>query len=507
MFIDLNRVLDQVGRDKGIDRGVLVEALESAFLAAARKRFGHQREIEAHYNEDTGEIELFEFKTVVEVVENSYTEIGLERAQEQDPSVQLGDSIGIKIDSEGFGRISAQLAKQVIIQKVRDAERDIIFTEYKDRIGELINGIVRRFERGNMIIDLGRTEAILPQREQVHGENYRIGDRIMAYFVDIEKSARGPQIILSRAHVGLLTRLFELEVPEISEGIVKIVAAAREPGARSKIAVASRDSDVDPVGASVGMKGSRVQAVVQELRGEKIDIVAFNEDPARFVCNAIAPAEVSKVIIDEENKSMEVVVPDDQLSLAIGRKGQNVRLAAQLTKWKIDIHCESKMEELNRRYLRDLGRIESVSEDLAEILLKFQFRSAQEVSEASVEELMEVPGISKERAQEIKTNAQPLGPLEEEGKGEETSEGQKPLSELSPDQLKKFADDAALMEVKGIGTKTIEALNEGGYMTVQDVALADPMQLAEKTGIGEKKANQIIRAASKRLDNRRAIRE
>lgn len=499
MFVDLDRVIEQVGRDKGIDRTVLIDAVETAFLQAARKRLGHQREIEAHYNGDTGEIEIFEFKTVVEAVDNTYTEIELDKARKQDPEAQLGDSIGIKLDASGFGRIAAQLAKQVIIQKVRDAERDIIYTEFKDRIGELINGIVRRFERGNIIVDLGRTEGLLPLREQVPGENYRIGDRIQCYFLEIEKASRGPQIILSRAHVGLLTRLFEMEVPEISEGIVKIVAAAREPGARSKIAVQSRDADVDPVGAAVGMKGSRVQAVVQELRGEKIDIVAYHDDPARFVCNAIAPADVTKVIIDEDAHTMEVVVPDDQLSLAIGRKGQNVRLAAQLTKWKIDIHSESKIQELNQHYLQDLVRIEGVDETMADILLKYQFRSAQEVADATVEELLEIPGLSKEKAEKIKASAANLGPLEE-------GEAAQHTSDMSPDQLKKVADDAELMEVKGIGDKTIEALNAGGYMTLRDLIHADAVQMGEKTGIGEKKASQIIRAAQKHLEARRMAR-
>ncbi len=343
MLVDLNRVIEQVGKDKGIGREILIEALENALLSAAKKEFGPQREIEARYNEQLGEVELFQFKTVVEQVTNTYTEISVEDAHEIDPEARLGDSLGIKMDSASFGRIAAQTAKQVIIQKVRDAERDIIYNEFQERQGELVNGIVQRFERGNIIVDLGRTEAVVLPRDQVPREAYRQGDRIRAYVMDIKKTPKGPQILLSRTHPGLLIKLFELEVPEISEGIVKIEAAAREPGGRAKIAVSSRDPDVDPVGACVGMKGSRVQAVVQELRGEKIDIVPYSEDPVRFVVNALAPAEVSDVNVDEENRTMEVLVADDQLSLAIGKRGQNVRLAAKLTGWKLDIKSESRI--------------------------------------------------------------------------------------------------------------------------------------------------------------------
>jgi N utilization substance protein A len=343
MLVDLNRVIEQVGKDKGIGKEILVEALENALLSAAKKEFGPQREIEARYNEQLGEVELFQFKTVVETVQNTYTEISVEDAHEIDPDAQVGDSLGIKMDSASFGRIAAQTAKQVIIQKVRDAERDIIYNEFQERQGELVNGIVQRFERGNIVVDLGRTEAVILPRDQVPREAYRQGDRIRAYVMDIKKTPKGPQILLSRTHPGLLIKLFELEVPEISEGIVKIEAAAREPGGRAKIAVSSRDPDVDPVGACVGMKGSRVQAVVQELRGEKIDIVPYSEDPIRFVVHALAPAEVSDVNVDEETRTMEVLVADDQLSLAIGKRGQNVRLAAKLTGWKLDIKSESRL--------------------------------------------------------------------------------------------------------------------------------------------------------------------
>ena len=346
MVVNLNHVIDQVVKDKGVDREILVEALESAVLSAANKKYRNTRDIEAHYNSDIGEVELFEFVVVVDEVQDSYKEIDIEEAREIDPDVECGDSLGMKMDSSGFSRIAAQTAKQVIVQKVREAEREGIYNEFKDRVGELVNGIVRRYERGDLIVDLGRAEAILPRREQIPRESYRQSDRVRGYISDVRMSPKGPQIILSRAHPQLVVELFKTEVPEISEGIVEIVSCSREPGSRAKIAVVSHDPDVDPVGACVGMRGSRVQNVVSELRSEKIDIVPWSPDMARFACSALAPADVSRVYVDNEEEAMEVIVPDDQLSLAIGKKGQNVRLAARLLGWKIDIKSESRAAEL-----------------------------------------------------------------------------------------------------------------------------------------------------------------
>jgi N utilization substance protein A len=345
MVGNLNHIIDQVVKDKGIDRNVLIEALESAVLSAANKKFRNTRDLEAHYNQDIGEVEVFEFVTVVDEVTDSYKEIDINEAREVDPEVEVGDSLGMMLEAGSFSRIAAQTAKQVIIQKVREAEREGIYLEFKDRIGEVVNGIVRRYERGDLIVDLGRAEALLPNREQVPRENYRQSDRVRAYISEVKMSAKGPQIILSRTHPGLLISLFSSEVPEIAEGIVEIKAAVREPGSRAKIAVLSHDVDVDPVGACVGMRGSRVQNVVTELRGERIDIIPWTHDPARFACAALAPAEVSRVYIDDDDKTMEIIVPDDQLSLAIGKKGQNVRLAAKLIGWKIDIKSESRAQE------------------------------------------------------------------------------------------------------------------------------------------------------------------
>jgi N utilization substance protein A len=352
MVANLNHVIDQVVKDKGVDREILVEALESAVLSAANKKYRNTRELEAHYNTEQGEVELFEFVTVVEEVQDSYKEIDLEEAREIDPDVECGDSLGMKMDSGSFSRIAAQTAKQVIIQKVREAEREGIYNEFKDRVGELVNGIVRRYERGDLIVDLGRAEALLPHREQVPRENYRQADRVRAYIAEVKMSPKGPQIILSRTHPSLVIELFKTEVPEIAEGIVEIVSCSREPGSRAKIAVVSHDPDVDPVGACVGMRGSRVQNVVSELRGEKIDIIPWTPDMARFACAALAPADVSRVYVDNEEQAMEIIVPDDQLSLAIGKKGQNVRLAARLIGWKIDIKSETRAAEIEQEDVR-----------------------------------------------------------------------------------------------------------------------------------------------------------
>jgi transcription termination/antitermination protein NusA len=345
MVGNLNHIIDQVVKDKGIDRDVLVDALESAVLSAANKKFRNTRDLEAHFNEEIGEVEVFEFVTVVDEVVDSYKEIDLEEAREVDPDVEVNDSLGMMLEAGSFSRIAAQTAKQVIIQKVREAEREGVYNEFKDRVGEIVNGIVRRYERGDLIVDLGRAEALLPNREQAPRENYRQSDRVRAYISEVKMSAKGPQIILSRTHPGLLVSLFKSEVPEVAEGIVEIKGAVREPGSRAKIAVTSHDIDVDPVGACVGMRGSRVQNVVTELRGERIDIIPWTPDPARFACAALAPADVSRVYIDDDGQSMEIIVPDDQLSLAIGKKGQNVRLAAKLIGWKIDIKSESRAQE------------------------------------------------------------------------------------------------------------------------------------------------------------------
>ncbi len=449
MFKGLNREVEQLARDKGIKKELIIDAVQSAFLTAARRRFGNEKEIEAHFNEKEEEIELFEFLNVVEEPEDVTKEIGLEAARKHDPDCQLGDVIGLKMDSEELGRIAAQTAKQVIIQKLRDAETDIIFGEYEDRKGTLLAGIVRRFEKGNVVVDLGRTEAVIPPSEQVPREHFRPGDRVQTYVVDIIKTAKGAEIVCSRGHPGLLVKLFENEVPEIYEGIVKVESAAREPGGRSKIAVSSKDSDVDPVGACVGMKGSRVQAVVQELRGEKIDIVSWNLDPARYICNAIAPAEVSRVVLDEKNRSMDLIVADDQLSLAIGKKGQNVRLAAKLTGWKIDIHSETKVKEAAELGKLKLTQVEGVGENLAELLYNQGITSPEGLVENPSETIAQITGLAVDKIDELTTAAKVWIEEEKNRPVEET-----PAEEILADEVKAAGEETPAEGTEGTEVKT-----------------------------------------------------
>jgi len=390
-----------VSKEKGIDKTIVVAAVEEMMHSAARRTFGPDRNIESRYNQELGEIELFEIKTVVEQVANPTLEASLGEARGRyDPDAEIGDEILIKLDTATMGRIAAQAAKQNLIQHIRDAERKQIFNEFKDRRDEVVSGIVQRFERKNMIVNLGRTEAILPEKEQIPHERYRQGDRVRALIVDVDLSEKGLSIVLSRTSNEFLIKLFEQEVPEIYEGIVEIRQCAREPGGRAKVAVYSKDSDVDPVGACVGMKGTRVQSVVQELRGEKIDIVPWTDDQAELVCRALAPAKVSKVIIDEEEHAMEVIVPDDQLSLAIGKRGQNVRLAHRLTGWKLDVRSEAEAEEEARSARASLNAIPGIGDINAELLFQYGYRSSEQLAEAD-EEHFDVEGISPERARQL----------------------------------------------------------------------------------------------------------
>jgi len=342
MFPELNRLIDQMCKDRGIEKSVVVEALEAAMLTAARKNLGPRVDIEAQYNDEAGAIEVFQFKTVEERVTDPDMQISRDQARgEYDDEAEIGDSLGMKLDTNTFGRVAIQTAKQIIIQRVKDAERDNIYEEYKDRKGELVNGFVQRFEGGNIIVNIGHSEGVIPMTEQISREIYKRGERVRCYLLEVKKVSKGPQIILSRTHPAFIKALFDVEVPEISEGLIDVVSVSREPGKRSKIAVRSKDKDIDPVGACVGMRGSRVQSVVQELRGEKIDIVPYSDDQANYVCNALSPAKVNRVFVDEDNHAMQVIVPDDQLSLAIGKNGQNVRLAVKLTGWKIDVKSEA----------------------------------------------------------------------------------------------------------------------------------------------------------------------
>jgi len=507
---NLLQAIDMVAKEKGIDRSRLVKTIEEAILKAAQSVFGPNRELQATFNEETGQVDLFQFMTVVDDVSDEEREIALEDAQKHGLEAELGEELGFQIfwhpsdakkaaeqDKEfgdllmvrqarsQFGRIAAQTAKQVLIQRVRDEERDLIYNEFKDKTGELIKGVVRRFEKGNnIIVDLGRTEGILPFREQTPRETYRPGDRIVALLKTIDREARGPQIILSRADGKLVEKLFESEVPEIYEGIVKIVACAREAGARSKIAVMSRDADVDPVGACVGMKGSRVQAVVQELRGEKIDIVPWDRDPARFVCAAIQPAEVNKVIVNEADGRMELVVPDEKLSLAIGRKGQNVRLAWHLTGWKLDIISESKFKQMEEEAIAQLGRIDGVTDQVARNMYRMGFRALEEVAEATEEELGGIQGVGADNAARIREAADVTMERLRQERIEQASSKTEPLTEKEK-----------LLFVRGVGERTVQLLEDAGYRSVEDILREDEDKLAIKTGLGIKKARALKQGA------------
>ncbi len=433
MITELLRVIDQVSREKGVEREVLIKTIEEAVRAAARKKLGQNYDLEVSFNEEMGEIEIFEFKEVVEKVTNENIEISLEEAKEVDPDSELGDSLGIKMDTDTLGRIAAQSAKQVIMQRLREAERDIVYDDYKDRRGEIIHGIAQRFDKGAIVVNLGRTEAELPVKEQIPKESYKQGDRVRAYILDVKQFSRGPQIILSRTHPNFLSALFENEVPEISEGIVRVVQVAREPGSRAKIAVTSKDSDVDPVGACVGMKGSRVQAVVQELRGEKIDIVTWDPDPAKFICNALAPAEIVRVIVDEANQTMEVVVPDDQLSLAIGKRGQNVRLASKLSGWNLDVTSETNYNAALKEAYNSMLQLDGVGEATASNLYQQGFRSMEEVAEASPSDLMQVGGIGEEKAGKIIQSARQRMEAKEAEEGVEEGKEEDEFKEVTAD--------------------------------------------------------------------------
>jgi len=422
MLPELGRLIEMIVKEKGIDREVIIDALETAVLTAAKKKLGLDLDLEAQYNEETDEIEIFQFRTVVETVLNSNSQVSQEEARENlDTDAELGDSLGTKIETNTFGRIVVQTAKQIIIQKVKDAERDNIYGEYKGRKGELINGFVQRFESGNIIVNLGRTEGVIPHSEQIHRETFKRGERVRAYIYDVKRISKGPQILLSRTHPAFLKTLFELEVPEISERLIEIVSIAREPGNRAKIAVKTMDKDIDPVGACVGMRGSRVQGVVQELRGEKIDIVPYSDDHVRYVCNALSPAKVDRVYMYDDTRSMEVVVPDEQLSLAIGKNGQNVRLAARLTGWKIDVKKESVVAEQDEAGYKSLLSIPGVGERTAQLLFGEGIKSVTSVASAVSEMLSSIKGISEKKAIALIEGAKQAINIELEEKSSELS--------------------------------------------------------------------------------------
>lgn len=444
MSQDLIQVIDQISKEKGIAKEMVIDAVESALVSAAKKKYGTQRVV-VKIDPKRGDINLYAYKKVVPEVQNAEEEITLDEAVALFPEAQMDGEVPFEVEFQGFGRIAAQTARQVIIQKVREAERDIIFKEFNDKIGQLVNGIVLRHEKGAYYIDLGKTEAVLPAREQVPRENYRRGDRVRAVVLEVKDTPKGPQVVLSRSHPEFVSRLFEMEVPEIYENIVEIKCVVREGGDRTKIAVASKDSQVDPVGACVGMKGSRVQAVVRELRGEKIDIIPWSEDPRVFLAKALSPAVVEKVGITEEDRSALAVVADAQLSLAIGKKGQNVRLAAKLTGWKIDILSESEYEQERQK-----EREQEIEAAIAEETRKM----AQETHAAEMmdEEAAIAAGAAATVASEI-------------------------------------------TQIDGVGDKTALQLIESGYDTIAKIAAMSDEDIPAVPGIGEKTAQKILLSA------------
>jgi N utilization substance protein A len=467
MLSELSRIVDQISRDKGISKDLLIESLEEAVMQAARKKFGLRRDMEVRYNEELGEIELFQFRTVVEKVVDDHSEISLEEAVLLDPEAEIGDDIGSKMDDVAdLGRVAAQSAKQVIIQKMKDAESDVVYEMYKSREGEIVNGIVQRFERGKIVVNLGRTDAVLPASQQMPRRSYRPGDRIRAYLLEVKRNAKESPLILSRTDDNFLAQLFAEEVPEIAEGVVTIMGVVREPGSRAKIAVSSSESDVDPVGACVGMKGSRVQNVVQELQGEKIDIVPWSPDPARFVSNALAPAQVSMVVVDEARKTLLVVAPDDQLSLAIGRQGQNVRLASKLLGWNIDVKSEQKYARFMEQGYQSLLAVEGVNDKLAEKLYDADITSCVDLAECTVAELLELQLLDEVKAKAlIKAAAKVPPPVSEElendnheAQGESIAVGEVDNSDLSGKSNAELREMCAEVGISGVSKKTKDQL-------------------------------------------------
>ncbi|MCL4497724.1 MAG: transcription termination factor NusA [Deltaproteobacteria bacterium] len=402
---DLSSVIDQVSKDKNIDRSLVIEALEQAILAIARKNLGIGYDLEAHYTEETGEIEVFMFKQVVDEVKNPRTEISVEDAVKNDPDAIVGDSLGLKVEKNIYGRIEAQVAKQVIFQKIKEIEHKNIFDEFNERKGEIVSGLVRKVEKSMIIVDLGKTEAILPKQEQIYSETYKPNDRIRAVLSNIKMEKGGPKLILSRASDEFLIKLFELEVPEIYDGAVKIFRVARAPGFRSKIAVYTTDKDIDPVGACVGVKGFRIQSIINELRGEKIDIIPYSDNPAKLVVNALSPAEVSKVAVNEDTKTITVIVPDDQLALAIGKQGQNVRLATKITDYKIDINSESKAGKKDQSAYKALMDIPGIGDIIAKLLYQSGYSSVEDIANASVSELAKDISVDEKKAEKIINSA------------------------------------------------------------------------------------------------------
>ncbi|OEU70883.1 MAG: transcription termination factor NusA [Desulfovibrio sp. S3730MH75] len=444
MGSELKKAIDQISKDRGIDRDLLVDTLEEAVRSSVARKYGDAMDIEVNYNEEVGEIEVYQFKVVAAEVTDEISEIVLEEAKEHDPNVQVDDEMGFKLKIEDLGRIAAQSAKQVIIQRMRDAEQEIIYDEYKSRTNEIVSGIIQRRDRSGWIINLGRTEAVLPKGEQIPRERYKRGDRVQAFLIDVQKEARGPQITVSRSHPDYMTALFKREVPEVDDATVKIMGVARDPGLRAKVAVNSLDRDVDPVGACVGIRGSRIQNIVQELRGERIDIVVWSQDIAVYAQNALSPAVIARIAVDDEEKILEVVVPDDQLTVAIGRKGQNVKLASRLLGWKIDIFTESRYGEMNAAS-KGMDQLASVAEIDLDNFFAAGFETVNQIARASEEILMTIEDMTPSKVSDIKSAIKLLGMGDDDADyldDEEVEVAQTPVEETAGDDESLEAEEA-----------------------------------------------------------------
>ncbi len=535
MSSETTSLLEQIAREKGLEKDVLIDALKAAVEAAARKRMPLAKELHSEFNDDTGEVEIYVEKTVVEEVNQADEEISLEEAQSIAPEVELGEQVLVQQVLENYGRIAAQLAKQVILQKVREAEVELIYNDYIEKKGELINGIMQRQEHGDLIVDLGKAEGVLPRREQVFRETFNRGERIRAYILDVRKTSKNAMVILSRTHIGLIQRLFEMEVPEISEGMVEIMGIVREPNGRTKIAVKTNDRDIDAVGACVGMRGMRVQSIVQELRGEKIDIVEFSEDPEVFIRNALSPAKVSRIIVNEADRHMTIIVADDQMSLAIGKKGQNVRLAAKLVKWRIDIKGQGESVDLGEssglfapkkpieetNFLDLIKDTKGLGEKIMAALFEGDVVSFEEALNRGKTGLTQLPGIGPKKADAILELAEELKiaspeepelPLEVEEP--ESPESESVATEDSEDTAEDETDetlqeeasepeedeeDIPVDELVNIDSIVIETLKQNEFQTLEELSVTPLEELLAIAGIDEETAQSILDQAKQRI--------
>ncbi len=534
MSIEVIHIIEQLCREKGIDKDILIDAVKTAVEAAARKKLPHLENLISRFNEETGEAEIWAEKSVVASVEDPENEIQLKDAVKISPDTQLDEMVLVKYELKDLGRIAAQLAKQVILQKVREAEIEIIYNEYQERKGELINGIVQRFEHGDIIVELGKAEGILPRREQVFREVFNRGDRVRAYVVDIRKTAKNALVILSRTHVGLIERLFELEVPEISEGMVEIMGIVREPNGRTKIAVRSNERDIDAVGACVGMRGMRVQAIVQELRGEKIDIVEYSEDPEVFIRNALSPAKVSRINTNKEENHMTIIVADDQMSLAIGKKGQNVRLAAKLVKWKIDIKNESEVggileasgllsrkESPTEDFLEIIKNAKGFGEKIVAILFTNNVVNFKEVINRGIEGLTQITGIGPKKAEaifefaqnHISQTAEAVLATEETSPGEDDTDTAFEATEQEVETDEAIAEseeveeaveedqEFPVSELPEIDPAIVQILESNGFQTIAELSVTLAEELVVLEGIDEELANSLVEQARLHMEN------